>query len=69
MQALTRVVSALAQVLVVQEEELVGARWMPLAEFGTSEFYTARPLFHQIVATCTAWADGRLVGHGSGADM
>eukprot|EP00887_Chlorella_sp_A99_P002056 scaffold18.g2056.t1 len=50
------------EVLTPQAEEVVAAAWMPLEEFAALPFYRNRPLFHRIVGTCVAWADGRYKG-------
>ncbi|PSC72444.1 Nudix hydrolase 8 [Micractinium conductrix] len=53
------------QVLQMQEDELVGVRWMPLEEYFAEPFTAARPLFKQIHAACRAYANGTYRGlHG-----
>lgn len=43
----------------MQEDELVGVRWLPLAEYLAIDFHSSRPLLRQIQAACVAWADGK----------
>ncbi|KAI7844105.1 hypothetical protein COHA_002245 [Chlorella ohadii] len=50
------------QELSMQEDELVGVRWMPLAEYLAIDFHASRPLLRQIQAACVAWADGTYRG-------
>lgn len=47
------------QELRMQEDELVGVRWMPLDEYLAIDFHASRPLLRQIQAACVAWADGK----------
>ena len=50
--------ASIVQELSMQEDELVGVRWMPLAEYLAIDFHASRPLLRQIQAACVAWADG-----------
>lgn len=47
------------QELRMQEDELVGVRWLPLSEYLAIDFHSSRPLLRQIQAACVAWADGK----------
>ncbi|KAL4858595.1 Nudix hydrolase 2 [Chlorella vulgaris] len=46
------------QELVMQEDELVGVRWMPLQEYLDVPFMASRPLFQQIHSTILQYVDG-----------
>ena len=46
----------------MQEDELVGARWMPLEEYVSMPFLTSRPLLAKISEKCVAYADGAYQG-------
>ena len=45
-----------------QEDELVGAKWMPLEDYATVPFTASRPLFAKIVGKCVDYANGKCVG-------
>lgn len=42
----------------MQEDELVGVRWMPLQEYLDVPFMASRPLFQQIHSTILQYVDG-----------
>ena len=42
----------------MQEDELVGVRWMPLDEYLAIPFTANRPLFQKIHATIRAYVNG-----------
>ena len=52
------------QRIVIQEEELVAAQWMPLEEYANYPFTTSKPLFKKIVDQCVAWTENRYSGMG-----
>ncbi|GAB4824032.1 hypothetical protein N2152v2_011078 [Parachlorella kessleri] len=50
------------QELTVQEDELVGAQWMPLEEYVDMPFTQSRPLLRKIAEKCLAYANGTYSG-------
>ena len=45
-----------------QEDELVGAKWMPLGDYAAVPFTASRPLFAKIVGKCVDYANGKFAG-------
>jgi hypothetical protein len=52
------------QSIVIQEEELVDAQWMPLEEYAKYPFTVSKPIFKKIVDQCVAWTENRYSGMG-----
>ena len=50
----------------MQEDELVGVRWMPLDEYLAMPFTTSRPLLRKIAGQCAAYANGTYAGEERG---
>jgi len=50
------------QELVIQEDEIEAATWLPLQEYATSPFTQSRPLLKKIMERCVAYAKGRYSG-------